>query len=205
MEHIPHPSFAVIPAAQAALVKHISLWLADVVGPNTLTRRQGRGLRRVLACFSSCFDPASTIHNPCPISGCKGVCTSSLGFLLCPRSLCVLLRPISCNDGPTTLQGSGCGSKRKDSQLAGCCSPAAVVAVSIAAPAGSSAIAVAWSSGFPMLLVKCLFSAPPTRDARDGRKGAEDLRGDLPPPPGERETQNLLRRPSIPDGDQHAS
>lgn len=136
----PHPSFAVIPAAQAALVKPISLWLADVVGPNTLTRRRGRGLRRVLACFSSCFDSASTIHNPCPISGCKGVCTSSLGFLLRPRSLCVLLRPISCNDGPTTLQGSGCGSKRKDSQLAGSCSPVAVVAVSLAAAAGSSAI-----------------------------------------------------------------
>lgn len=124
----------------------------------------------MLACFSSCFDPASTIHNPCPISGCKGVCTSSLGFLFCPRSVCVLLRPISCNDGPTTLQGSGCGSKRKDGQHAGCSSPGVVVAVYPLPPRQAGAPPW-WRGGlvFPCWwssqLKSSLFS-PPTRESR---------------------------------------
>lgn len=117
----------------------------------------------------------------------------SLGFLLRPRSLCVLLRPISCNDGPTAATGA---SGKTANSLA------AVLQLrswQYRHPSwwhGALVFPCCWLSRFESSLISSR-SAPPTRDARDGRKGAEDPRGDLPLPPGERETQKLLRRLSF--------
>ncbi|KAK0753160.1 hypothetical protein B0T18DRAFT_7762 [Schizothecium vesticola] len=108
----------------------------------------------VLACFSSCFDPASTIHNPCPISGCKGVCTSSLGFLLSSLCLCAaeadLMQRRSNNLARQRLREQ---AERRPTHwlLFSRCGGGSV---SIAAAAGRSAIVVAWRSGFPMLVVE---------------------------------------------------
>lgn len=67
MEHIPHPSFAVIPAARAALVKHSFLWLADVVGSNTLDKAPGKGVAEgacmLLFMLRSGFDHSQPLSN----------------------------------------------------------------------------------------------------------------------------------------------